>query len=173
MNDTPASKRRFGCLHVLLFVGIAVAVTVVACVLVVKLVFFPSAFRPVKLNAREESRLQLKIERLDFDTRPPAAAPRGPLVPEAYSETAADRTIRFTQREINALLAKNTDLADRVAIHLSRDLVSAKVLIPVDADFPVLGGKTLRVSAGASFKYADGVEDVRVEDGQISITLKR
>jgi hypothetical protein len=34
--------------------------------------------------------------------------------------------------------------------------VSAKLLVPVDEDFPVLGGKILRVKAGMVFTYAKG-----------------
>ena len=66
---------------------------------------------------------------------------------------AENRSINFTERELNALLAKNTDLARKLAIDLSDDLVSAKLLLPVDKDFPVLGGKTLRVRTGVTFTY--------------------
>jgi hypothetical protein len=53
-------------------------------------------------------------------------------------------------------LAKNTDLARKLAIDLSDDLVSAKLLLPLDEDFPVLGGKTLRVRTGVVFTYDKG-----------------
>jgi hypothetical protein len=78
------------------------------------------------------------------------------MEPEPYGERPADRTVRFTEKELNALLAKNTDLADKVAIDLSPGLVSAKLRIPMDEDAPFVGGKTLRVRAGLSFDYADG-----------------
>ena len=73
-----------------------------------------------------------------------------------YSEDDANRTITFTQREINGMLAKNTDLADRLAIHLSDNLASARLLIPLDPDFPIMGGKTLKASAGLELAYSDG-----------------
>ena len=221
MNDTPLPKRRFGCLHVLLFVSIAVILTAVASFFVFKAVLFPKAFKPVELSAREETSLQAKLDRLDF-TAPPAQRPAKTagkrIEPEPYSEKGADRTIRFSERELNALLAKNTDLADKLVIDLSQDLMSAKLLIPLDEDFPVMGGKTLRVKAGVTFSYtdgrpvlmlrgisvmggpvpnawlggmknidvikesgsnagfwktfADGVKDVRVEEGCVTITLK-
>ena len=57
---------------------------------------------------------------------------------------------------MNALLAKNTDLAKKLAIDLSDDLVSAKLLVPVDEDFPVFGGKILRVRTGVVFAYNKG-----------------
>jgi hypothetical protein len=160
MNEAPTPRRRFGCLHVLLFVLIAVVLTAGACFFAYKWYLAPSPFEPVALNAREEKALQSKLDRLDF-TAPaskPTPAPEkgGVLEPEAYSEEGADRTIRLTEKELNALLAKNTDLADKLAIDLSEGLISAKLLIPLDEDFPVLGGKTLRVKAGVTFSYEDG-----------------
>jgi hypothetical protein len=61
--------------------------------------------------------------------------------------------VSFSERELNAMLAKNTDLAQRLAIDLSDDLVSAKLLVPLEEDFPMLGGKTLRVNAGVELAY--------------------
>ena len=158
MNDTPVGKRRFGCLHVLLFVLGAVLVTAVVCFFVFKAFLFPRAFTPVTLNAREEAALQVKVDQLDVKAVQPArtAVKHGALAPEPYSEQNAGRTIRFTEKELNALLAKHTDLADKAAIDLSPGLVSARLRIPVDEDVPVIGGKTLRVKAGVSFTYADG-----------------
>ena len=57
---------------------------------------------------------------------------------------------------INRLLAKNTELGDRLAIDLSDDLISAKLLLPVDEDFPLLGGKVLRFRSGLTFSYKNG-----------------
>ena len=168
VSAAPPAKRRFGCLQVLLFVGVAVALTALVSFLVFRAVFFPAPFRPVELSARDERALQSKLDRLDFTAQPsPTPRPRlgtrasapaagAVLEPEAYSETGAERTIRFAEKELNALLAKNTELADKLAIDLSQDLVSAKLRIPLDEDFPVMGGKTLRVKAGLTLSYADG-----------------
>ena len=160
VTAAPAPKRQFGCLHVVLFVAVAVLLTAVVSFFVLKAVFFPAPFKPVALSARAEKALQAKLDRLDFSpaaSPPPASAsPTAGLEPEPYREKGADRTIRFAEKELNALLAKNTDLADKLAIDLSEDLVSAKLLIPLDEDFPVMGGKTLRVKAGLTFSYADG-----------------
>lgn len=160
MNQAPSPhKRRFGSLHVLLFVLIAVLVAAVVSFFVFKEVLFPSAFKPVELSAREEKALQEKLDRLDptaLSARPPSQKTGSSLEPEPYSEDAADRTIRFTEKEVNALLAKNTDLANKVAIDLSPDLVSAKLLIPLDEDLPFFGGKILRVKTGVTFSYAEG-----------------
>lgn len=183
---------------------------------------FPRDFAPVTLDLREQQVLDAKLERLAGDGReasgPSVAASAGVLEPERYSEAGAPRQVRLTEKELNGLLARNTDLARKLAIDLSQDMVSAKMLVPVDADFPVLGGKTLRINAGLGLAYrqarpvvvlkgvslmgvpvpnawlgglknidlvsefggtegfwkalADGIDDIRVEDGQLALTLR-
>ena len=146
----------------------AMAVTVAVTLFLVKSWLFPAPFKPVRLSAAETQRLEHKLavfEQLDSRPQPeqrrplpdpsraePQPAP-GPLEPEAYSEEGASREIRLTEREINAMIARNTDLADKVAIDLANDLVSLRMLIPVDPDFPFLGGKTLKVRAGAELAF--------------------
>ena len=68
----------------------------------------------------------------------------------------AKREITFSEKELNAMLAKNTDLADKAAIDLADNLASVKMIIPLDPDFPILGGKTLKANAGAELAYANG-----------------
>ncbi len=166
----PEQKKGFSGMQVLGIVLAAMAVTLIATLIAVKFYFFPSAFKPVVLSAKEEQRLEEKLDRFGaIETKKPAANPQsfdhgkapgkdefahdGKLKPQAYSEKNASRTIQFTEREINALLAKNTDLAEKLAIDLTPDLVSFKLLVPIDPDFPILGGKTLRVRGGAELAY--------------------
>ena len=47
----------------------------------------------------------------------------------------------------------DADLAEKLAIDFAEDLVSAKLLLPLEEDFPVLGGKTLRLNAGVGMAY--------------------
>ena len=61
--------------------------------------------------------------------------------------------VSLTEKELNALLAKNTDLANKLAIDLSEGLASVKFLMPLDEEFPVLGGRTLKVTAGVELDY--------------------
>jgi hypothetical protein len=147
-------QRRSSGLRTALIVLVTVLVTVAATLLVVKIYLFPSEFRPVHLNAREERVLDDKLERLDaLGADPGRRDDTGALVPERYSEAGADRTITLSERELNALLARNTDLARKLAIDLSDNLVSAKLLVPVDEDFPIMGGKILKVRAGLELAY--------------------
>jgi hypothetical protein len=76
------------------------------------------------------------------------------LTPEKYSEDS-DKVIRLTERELNALLAKNTNLSDKLVIDLSDNLLSVKLLIPVDQEFPFIGGKTIKVTAGMELAFKD------------------
>jgi len=114
-------------------------------------------FDPVRLTPIEEKKLDEKIERMErmeelLDPAAPADAPPGP---EPYVEDPAMRTLVFSEKEVNALIAKNTDLANKLFIDLSDNMASAKLLLPLDADFPLLGGKTLRVRAGLGLDYAN------------------
>jgi len=169
----PQSEKRFSRFKTILLVVVITILTTVVTVWLLNLYLFPKAFQPVKLTGQEEQVLKDKIKRLDGVARnhetkvqkpsPDQNKPMGPrqskiptpgtpLEPEPYREASGKREIRFTEREINALLAHNTDLADKLAIDLSENLASAKLLIPLDPDFPVLGGKTLRVSAGLEIR---------------------
>jgi len=173
-NQSDASeitKKRFGCLQVVGLLVIAIIITAGITILVLKTYFFPSEFKPVTLNPHEEQVLAAKLENLDSigiaahtkssgtprrSLKPERFDPNGPLKPEPYSEKGLKREINFSERELNALLAKNTDLANKLAIDLSDDLISAKLLLPVDEDFPVFGGKILRVRTGVVFTYGKG-----------------
>ena len=145
--------------------------------------FFPKPFQPVMLSAAENNQLELKLARLDHldgiqPPRPPADAGQGnrpssretgqgpldapadnrlePLQaprPEPYSEDGLSREINFNERELNALLADNTDLASRVALDLADDLLSANMLITLPQDFLFMAGKTLRVRTGLELAY--------------------
>lgn len=137
---------------VLLTVMLSVGVTL----WLVFALFFPSQFEPVTLGPKEEQVLERKFQGLEPGATRPGPGGEGPLTPEPYSEAGASREIVLTERELNALLARNTDLAHRLAIDLSGDLASAKLLVPLDQDLPIVGGKTLKVSAGLEMRYAEG-----------------
>ncbi len=216
--------------QVILVVLLTIAITVAGTYWVLKTYIFATAFTPVTLNAKEEKTLEIKLSELGYGSSSTTPAQieqktqgdefddNGFLKPERYSEENVPREINFTERELNALLAKNTDLARKLAIDLAEGLVSAKLLVPFEEDFPILGGKTLRFNAGVGMHYQNekpvivlqgisimgvpmpdawlgglknidlvsefgtdpgfwqsfsaGVDDIRVNDGQITIKLK-
>ena len=221
-------KGRSG-LQTFLIVLVTMLVTATLTFWVIRSYIFPAEFKPVQLSASEEQVLARKLERIDSiqsrRTRGAAkAAQRSQdaaaevLEPEAYSEAGASRSVTLTERELNGMLAKNTDMAKKLAIDLSENLMSAKLLIPVDEDFPIMGGQILKVRAGMELAYrdnrpvvilkgvsvmgvpipnawlggmknidlveyygneagfwkafADGVENIHIEDGNITLLLK-
>ena len=166
--------RKFGCLQVFGIVLLTVLVTAGITLWLAKVYIFPSQFKPVTLNAQEEQQLSVKLDSLGFSqaVSSPESVPQqketsdevavekedlnAVLKPKAYSEKGASREILFTERELNAMIAKNTDLATKVAVDMASNLISARLRIPVDQDFPFFGGKTLRAAAGLELAYRNG-----------------
>ena len=150
----PEQDKRFGIRALVITVIVTIAITAGGIWAFTYL--YPRKFRPVELSAKEQVVLDQKLERLGgIGTAPAQDSGQEPLQPERYTEDDAKRSISLTERELNALLANNTDLASRLAIDLSDDLASAKLLIPMDPDFPVLGGRIIRVNAGLELAYRD------------------
>ena len=76
----------------------------------------------------------------------------GELTPQAYREYDADRQVSFSEKEVNAMIGRNPDFAQRVAIDFSDNLASATMLIPIPNDFPVMAGEILRVNTGLDIR---------------------
>jgi hypothetical protein len=222
---TEAPRRRgLRASHVVWIVLTTILVTAGVTYWLVRTYIYARDFTPVELSAGEQQKLDAKLRVLGYDPGPtvagatPAETDQEWLRPERYSETGAEREVRFSERELNAMVANNPDLARKLALDLGQDLVSARLLVPVDPDFPILGGKTLRVSAGVEMAFrdarpvvvlkgvsimgipipnawlgglknidlvsefgdqqgfwkgfADGVDNIRVEEGHLKIQLK-
>jgi len=102
------AEKRFGCLQVLGLVAIVVIITAGVSILVFKTYFFPSEFKPVNLNFQEEKVLAEKFENLGSIHKSSKSGRFGStstIEPESYSEEGIKREIRFTERELNGLLA--------------------------------------------------------------------
>jgi len=126
---------------------------------------YANPFNPTKLNEREQQVLNTKLERLEQSfqkqgkfsgTRIDEEMTKERLEPEDYTEDPARREIRISQKELNALIAKDEKAARQIAINLSDDMISLKLIIPVDKDIPFLGGKTLRLSCGVTLRHEAG-----------------
>ena len=154
-ETTTTPKRGFSGLQVLGIVALVILVTVLITAFILKRYLWPSDFRPVELSQKEEQVLDQKLQRLQGFDGGIITADDNTLVAQAYTEENARREIFFDERELNALIAKNTNLANRLAIDLSSNLASANLLVPMAEDFPVLGGKTLRVAAGVEMAFTN------------------
>lgn len=215
-TESKSARKGMRRTYVVLIVILAMALTACSTYWLLANYVFLKEFEPVQLKAREEQALHNKLKSIGIESQ--ESGSEAPLKPERYSEIGVKREIVFTERELNAILAKNTDLARKLAIDLSDNLVSAKLLVPLEEDFPILGGKTLRVNAGVEMafrerrpvvmlkglsimgvpipnawlgnlknvdivrefgadqgfwkSFADGVEDIHVEEGRMVVRLK-
>jgi hypothetical protein len=212
-------------IHVVWIVLGTVLLTTAVTYWVVRTFIYARDFEPVELSAGEQQTLNDKLRVLGYDPGPAAPAQTASpetdeqwLKPTPYTEAGARREIAFSERELNAMVANNPDLAKKLALDLGDNLVSARLLVPVDPDFPILGGTTLRLSTGVEMAYrdarpvvvlkgvsimgipipnawlgglknidligefgdqdgfwrafADGVEDIHVEEGELKVRLK-
>ena len=143
-------NKKFSGKQVAAIVFVAMAATIIVTVFIIWRFLYPQPFTPVTLTAQEQETLQVKLNQLDSPGPKKARGNRNNLpqttnepsgiTPEAYTEDPASRTVLFNEKELNSLLANNTNLARQVAIDLAQDLVSIKMLIPVNQDFPIIGG---------------------------------
>lgn len=156
----PASKFRFGCLHVLVIMAAVILATALLTAWWVKHNIYASNFTPTKLSSKDQEILNSKLALLGEPGKDRESYPldkshdRMPaLEPERYTEKGARREISLTEKELNALIANKPEVARRVAIKLSDDMVSVKLVVPMDEEILFLGGKTLRLSMGVTLGY--------------------
>ncbi len=184
VNEVGANKG-FSGKQVFLIVLVTLLVAVVLTYFVLQRYVFAKEFKPVHLSQNETIVLNEKLQALGFQPDTTVASNESKkkkslwgagaqnknketqgqnhegsgldndLMPEPYKEDASKREINFSEKELNAMLANNTDMAKRVAIDLANDLASAKMIIPMDPDFPFIGGKTLRVNTGLGLSFAN------------------
>ena len=122
---------------------------------------YAGPFRVTKLSEKEQKVLDEKIDRLEqsalesgrtFSGKTDEKKDEGRLEPERYREDPEKREIRISEKELNFLIAKDEETARRVAVDLSDDTVSVKLRIPLEEDFPIFGGKTLRLNCGVTLR---------------------
>ncbi len=168
-ESLPEKDRKRSGLSIGLIVLSTAVLTSVLTIWIAKAYLFPSAFKPTRLNDTEIQVLETKIKAITAPNGKAAGEKSGSdpkyvenkrqnpeLKPEPYSETRAQREINLTERELNGLLARNADLARKMVIDLSDDLASARLLIDLPPDLPLVGGEILRVTAGMELRFAQG-----------------
>ncbi|QSX30593.1 arginine N-succinyltransferase [Shewanella cyperi] len=152
-----SSQRGFTGVQVLLMLLATVVITVAVSFFVIRAYIFPKPLEPVTLSAKEEQKLDQKLSVLGWQSDRIASSGSGKgsarrgsndLTPEPYREADGDRRVTFSEKEVNAMIGRNPDFAHRVAIDFSDNLASAKILVPIPQDFPVMAGEILRVNAG-------------------------
>ena len=123
----------------------------------------PRPFTPVELTQTEKNELEKKMSKL-YNSAKTTIKKNKPdeksdsqndiIKPEPYSEKDADREIYLTEREINYFI-KNRNMANRVAVDLSENQLSVKLVVPLDKSIPILGGTKLKLHLGTTLDYVD------------------
>ena len=170
-SEQKEGKKGFSGLQVFAIVAGAIVLTAGITLFVAWTYLFPKPFEPVVLSGVEKQQLEAKLNQFESvgikkgDKSGPGKTEIKPeeefttdgrLTPQKYSEDGASRDVLFTEREINALVATNTDFADKFAIDFADNLISARMRVPLDPDFPLFGGKTLRIRAGVETAFREG-----------------
>ncbi len=91
---------------------------------------------PIVLNQQEQLTLDKKVATVQERT---------------YQ--AGGKTLILTEKEVNALFHHNTGMGDQVRFDFANSAIHARIRTNLDAEIPVLGGRTLK--AKARFKLVD------------------
>lgn len=169
MNETqPESPRRSSRLAWFLVV-LLVLLLVFAGVWIWQLSRMQAQTAP--LTEAEQRTLEAKFDRIRNAAygespaalpEPPAQDAGGAVPPEIYVEDGSQRQVRFTERELNALIAADPGLAGRAAVRLSPDQLSASFRIDVPPDVPLMGGRSVRVQTGLQLATLDDRVEARL-----------
>ena len=159
--EPPVQKGLRG-IHIFLIILITIGITIAITFWFVRTYIYAKDFVPVELNTTDQQQLNAKLRQLGYEpdvakkTNSNSTATETDqqwLRPEKYQERAEKREVSFSERELNSMIANNRDLAKKLSLDLSDQLLSVRLLVPLDQDFPVLGGKTLRLSAGVEMAF--------------------
>lgn len=160
----PTTKSGIRTSHIFLIIIATILVTVAITFWFVRTYIYARDFTPVELSINEQQTLNGKLKVLGYEPSTPTQTASSSatketneqwLRPERYQEQNDKREVNFNERELNGMIANNQDLAKKLALDLSDNLVSARLLVPLNPDFPILGGKTLRVSAGVEMAFTN------------------
>lgn len=107
--------------------------------------------KPVVLDSAELQTIAKKIEIAQAEPGTPAYVP-------------GEKSIKLTERELNGLLNRNTNMGEQVKIELAQDEIHARIRTEIDKDFPFIGGKTLKAKARFTVKTEDRKPSIVLED---------
>ena len=156
--DTIPPNQNLGGLKIFGILTLVILLTILMTAWWMNKNIYAAPFTPTQLSTSEQQVLDSKMAQLTDTPNPTndsskTATPSGTLEPEPYREDESKREIHLSEKELNALIAEDPETAKYVAVDLANDLISVKLLVPMDPDFPVLGGKTLKLNFGVVLKY--------------------
>jgi hypothetical protein len=139
----PLAKKKPSCL----LVGGGLFLVLIAVVLGAWF-WYNRPIEPVELSPDEAMVLEHKISGLEAE-------------PEYQP---GSKEIVITERELNGLLNKNTDLGDKLKLTLATGEVHARIETDLDEGAPVVGGKKLKATARFLVKSEAGVPSLVLDD---------
>ncbi len=135
---------------VLALVALTAIIAALVTLLVARLWIFQPEVSPVVLDSHEQAELDIKLKTLTDKSEP-------------YKERPDDRVIYLTERELNAIIARDPDLANRASFNLSDGKTSATLLVDMSEHVPGIGGKTVEVSTGIVVGHSEGRPTMTIE----------
>ncbi len=142
-SSSPSNQRSLRLPVVFVLVVLTAIVAALVTLLVARIWIFQPEVAPVVLDSQEQAELEKKLQALTDKSQP-------------YSESPKDRVIYLSERELNAIVARDPDLANRASFRLIDDKISATLLVDTPEDMPGIGGKTVEMSTGIIVGHADG-----------------
>ena len=163
-SQVVVSRRKFSGKQVILFVGLVVLATTLGLVWWMNQYVYATLFHPTRLGESEQQILNAKMAHLLQIADAPSSSVSQPspsttdevLEPVPYGQTDGNREIQLTEREVNALLATDSYMARHVAVDMADDLVSVQLVVPINHEMPLVGGKMLKLNFGLELGYANG-----------------
>jgi hypothetical protein len=171
VSSTPPPQRKrwlfYGC------GGLLAVVVIIIAAVAITVWWIQRPIKPVVLKPKEQAVVDQKLRELE-DTRTPAASPSRPptdgagFAPADRPYVPGGKVIQLTEREVNGLLNRNTDLGKTIRLEFARDAINAYLAVPIPDDFPVMGGKMFRARGRLGVSVGNGgipylaLEDVTV-----------
>lgn len=156
MEATPTTPRSFGCLHALLVLIVLLLIAILGSLWWINRNVHAKEFTPVTLKPAEQVALDAKLQQLESSVKTSG------IEPEIYTETDASRRVVLSEKELNALIARDPAAAKNVAIDLADDLMSVKIIAPMDPELPLIGGKTFKFNMGVTLAYTNQAPNVTI-----------
>jgi hypothetical protein len=127
---------------------------------------YANSFQPVVLPANEQAALDEKMATLQ-NAGTPATITQEQAAQAKAAEETAKRTLTLSDREVNAKLAAQ-GMGEQFKVDFGEGNVAVTALLPVDKDFPILGGSTVRLrfafdaKMSADKKFILSLKDVSI-----------
>lgn len=145
-TDAPPVRKRSSCLAI---AGIVLLLLV--AVAVGGYFWYNRPITPVELSQQETTVLEEKMVNLEASPAEPEYVP-------------GSKEIVLTERELNGLLNKNTNLGDKLKFTLATDEIHARIETDMDEELPIVGGKKLKAKARFLVKSVEGRPSLVLDD---------